>query len=168
MELLTNGSILAEAAPHSTTVIRRASSGEEQQTDEKNSEVGATKLQWEWKLERVQPIRQQTSPPRIVETAIVPDCVHSFVKSVAKIPTVKCVIVEDGEAGTVHITTFVENPNEEIRNKIYAVEAETIQANPNLVFDFHTRRAEEVSGNPASIAGKHYYAIWCELDAERT
>lgn len=168
MELLTNGAILPEAAPSSTTVVRRPTSSQEQETDDKNSEVEATKMQmqWEWKLERVQPTRQQPPRPRIVETAMVPDCVHSFVKSVAKIPKVKCVVIEDGEAGTIHITTFVESATEEVRNQIYAVEADTIHANPNLVFDFHTRRVEEVSGHPACIAGKHYYAIWGELDAE--
>lgn len=77
-------------------------------------------------------------------------------------------MVEDGEGRTVRITTFVEGLTQDKRTEIYGIEAETIYANPNLLFDFHLRQAEEVSGNLASISGKHYYAIWGELDAQRS
>jgi hypothetical protein len=76
-------------------------------------------------------------------------------------------VVEEGEGRTVHITTFVEGLTEDKRTEIYEIEAETIHANPNLVFDFHVRVAEEVSGNLASISSKHYYAIWGEFSPSR-
>lgn len=170
METVTNGVVLPKEAPTSTTIMRRPVSTPQEETDEKNSElVEASKLQWEWKFASVISIPvQRAAPPPKIEAVTAPACVHSFVRTVAQIPDVKCVVVEDGEGHTVHITTFVEALTEEKRNQIYAVEADTIHANPNLVFDFHVRQAEEVSGNLASISGKHYYAIWGELDARRS
>jgi hypothetical protein len=170
VELLTNGVILPREGPTSTTILRRPISTPQDETDEKNSEVveASKLLQWEWKLGPVTSVPIQKPPQKIEPLGTPPACVHSFVRAVAIIPEVKCVVVEDGEGHTVHITTFVEGLTEEKRREIYAVEAETIYANPNLVFDFHVRVAEEVSGNLASISGKHYYAIWGELDAQRS
>jgi hypothetical protein len=164
METFTNRMILPREGPASTTIVRRSVAAPQEETDEKSSElVEASKLEWGWRLGPVISVPAQKPPPQKIEALTAPACVHSFVRAVARIPEVKCVVVEDGEGRTVHITTFVEGLTEEKRNEIYAVEAETIHANPNLVFDFHVRAAEEVSGNLASISGKHYYAIWGEL-----
>ena len=170
METFTNGMILPKEAPTSTTIVRRPVATPQEETDEKSSElVAASKLEWRWRLGPVisVPIQKPSSQEKI-EALTAPACVHSFVRAVARIPGVKWVVVEDGEGRTVHITTFVEGLTEDKRTEIYGIEAETIHANPNLVFDFHVRVAEEVSGNLASISGKHYYAIWGELDAQRS
>jgi hypothetical protein len=167
MEALTNGAILAKEGPSSTTILRRSAGRPQQETDSSNSAVQASKVHWDWKLKEVEPVRKQASERQILTAQPVPACVHSFVKAVAQVPAVKCVVIEDADSDSIHITTFVENITDAVRNQIYSVEAETIHANPNAVFDFHVRRAEEVLGSPASIAGKHYYAIWGELDAER-
>jgi hypothetical protein len=114
-------------------------------------------------------------PPAVARVAVrteivtrsVPDCVHAFVRSVAKIAGVRCVVVEDGEANSIHITTFLERLSDDLRQQVYEIEGTTIRENPSAVFDFHVRGAEEVSGSLASIAGKHYYAVWGELDAAR-
>jgi len=170
METFTNGMILPREAPASTTIVRRPVANQQEETDEKSSElVAASKLEWRWKLGPAISIPAQKPPPsQKIEALTAPACVHSFVRAVARIPGVKCVVVEDGEGRTVHITTFVEGLTEDKRTEIYGIEAETIYANPNLVFDFHVRVAEEVSGSLASISGKHYYAIWGELDAQRS
>jgi hypothetical protein len=165
MELLTNGIELPRTGARSTTIVRPQT---DHQQETENSDVKASQIHWEWKLQPVSPLLVVNVPPRReFETVSVPTPVHAFVRSVAKIPMVKCVVVEDGEGGSVHITTFVDGLTDELRNEIYAVEIETIQENPNQIFDFHVRRAEEVSGSPASISGKHYYAIWGDLDADR-
>jgi hypothetical protein len=169
METFTNGMILPREGPASTTIVRRAVATPQEETDERSSElVEASKLEWRWRLGPAISVPAQKPLPQKIEALTAPACVHSFVRAVARIPEVKCVVVEDGEGHTVRITTFVERLTEEKRREIYAVEAETIYANPNLVFDFHVRVAEEVSGNLASISGKHYYAIWGELDAQRS
>lgn len=164
MEASTNGVLLPDSTPLSTTIVRRPSSIPLVESDDKSSVVEV-----DWILSPIHQIpKVDVAQQRRYEVQTAPVCVHSFVKAVARIPKVKCVIVEDGEGHTVHITTFVEHPTDEIRNEIYTVEVETIRENPNLVFDFHVRHAEEVSGSPASISGKHYYAIWGDLDALRS
>ena len=170
METFTNGMILPREGPASTTIVRRPVAITPAETDEKSSAlVEASKLEWGWRLGPVISVPAPKPPPQKIEPlGMAPACIHSFVRAVARIPEVKCVVIEDGEGHTVHITTFVEGLTEEKRREIYAVEAETIYTNPNLVFDFHVRVAEEVSGNLASISGKHYYAIWGELDAQRS
>jgi len=164
MEQLTNGIELPRTAAGSTTIVRPQSGQEEQTVD---SGVEVSRMEWKWKLGSITPAAIFKRPRKVETVASVPSAVHAFVRSVAKIPRVKCVVVEDGEGRSVHITTFVEQVTDELRKNIYAVEVNTIQENPNHVFDFHVRNANEVSGKPESISGKHYYAIWGELDAER-
>ena len=96
----------------------------------------------------------------------VPPCVHGFVKTVAKVAGVRCVVVEEGENNTIHITTFAEPLTEECREAVYAIEADLVQGNPNLMFDFHLRDADGSRNIAAAISGKHYFAIWGGVDAD--
>ena len=100
----------------------------------------------------------------------VPPCIHSFVRAVTKVTGVRCVVAEEGEQDTVHLTTFADPLTEEARARVYAIEAETIKANSDYVFDFHLRRADEAKatgGTPAGIAGAHYFAVWGGIDADQ-
>jgi hypothetical protein len=166
MEAFTNEAALSKEGATSITIVRRPVSTPQEET-ESSSALDKGSKPVEWKLQAISaPVKKE--PPQKFVISAAPVCVHSFVRAVAGIPGVKCVVAEDAEGGVVHITTFVEALTDEKRRSIYAVEVETIRANPKLIFDFHVRVAEEVSGNLGFISGKYYYAIWGELDAQRS
>lgn len=166
MEAFTNEAALSKEGA-TITIVRRPVSTPQEETESTSASDKASSKPVEWKLQAVLiPVKKEPKEKFVISAA--PACVHSFVSAVAGIPGVKCVVAEDGEHGTVHITTFVEALSEEKRKSIYAVEVETIRANPKLIFDFHVRVAEDVSGSLGFISGKHYYAIWGELDAQRS
>ena len=167
MEQCISGVLIAQDAPTTTTIIRPSPADLVDQTGEEHSDAEGLEFRWNWVIKKLKlpPARRTQVVPEVM-TRVAPTCVHEFVKAVAKIPGVRCVVVEDAEGRAVHITSFVANLSDKIRESIYAIEGETILTNPNLTFDFHVRRAEEVSGSPAGISGKHYYAIWGDLDAK--
>jgi len=87
-----------------------------------------------------------------------------FVKRLAEIGTVKCVVVEETDMGVIHITTFATGMSDSDRDAVYELEADVIEQHGSA-FDFHLRRAEEAGATPAMIPGRHFFAIWGGLDA---
>jgi hypothetical protein len=166
MEAFTNEAALSQE-DGTITIVRRPVSTPQQKTESTSALDKAFSKPIVWKLQEVlTPLKKE--PPQKFEISAPPPYVHSFVSAVAAIPGIKCVVAEYGEQGAVSITTFAETLTEEKRSRIYAVEVETIRANPKVVFDFHVRVAEEVSGSVGFVSGKHYFAIWGELDAQRS
>ena len=66
METLTNGMNLPREAPTSTTIVRRPVANQQEETDERSSElVAAFKLEWRWKLgPEISVPAQKQSPSR--------------------------------------------------------------------------------------------------------
>jgi hypothetical protein len=160
----------APQAPLSTTIVHRPRNHPLAETGQQDTAAPVQELEWPWKLEPLPPAVPLDTGRTKVKTRRftvrpVPDCVHAFVRAAAKIAGVRCVVVEDGEANSIHITTFLERLSDDHRQQVYEIEGATIRDNPTAVFDFHVRHAEEASGSLASIAGKHYYAVWGDLDA---
>jgi len=90
--------------------------------------------------------------------------VEQFVQNVANVKGVKCIAVEEAEGQIVHFTTFADPVSEQSRAEIYAIEAATIDAFPDLVFDFHLRLASEAEGGtPIPIPGQRFFAVWGDL-----
>ena len=88
-----------------------------------------------------------------------------FVEKVKQIDGVRCIIIEDVDGQIIHFTTFADPMTEELRDKVYAAEAATIRAYPDLVFDFHLRIASETTGSaPMPIPGQRFFAVWGGLD----
>ena len=95
-----------------------------------------------------------------------PPCVDDFVRLVAEVAGVQCIVVEDEASEAIHITTFAAPITDENRAAVYNAECEIVEANPELRFDFHLRRADEVVGKPSSpVSGKHLYAVWGDMNA---
>jgi hypothetical protein len=95
--------------------------------------------------------------------------IEQFVKKAAKIPGIKCMVIEEAEGQIVHVSTFAEPVNDELRDAIYSLEAATINAFPDIVFDFHLRLASEVDGGtPIPVPGQRYYAVWGQVNAIST
>jgi hypothetical protein len=124
-------------------------------------------LNYDWKSGTIEEVPLKLQKEVVIESApLAPVYVHEFAKRVAKIDCVRGVIAETGEdQQSVHVTTFASNLTEGIRNQIYRLEHEMILENPHVAFDFHLRRSEELTGSPAPIAGKYYYAVWGFRDA---
>jgi len=112
---------------------------------------------------RVLPVAMQ--PVRIVPHRPVPRYLHDFVNAVRKIDGVKCVIAEDGEDSvSVHISTFAERIDDQLRDHVYEAEADAIERNDKVMFDFHLRRIEDAA--PATAGStRHVFMIWGALDA---
>jgi hypothetical protein len=122
-----------------------------------------------WETRSVETVTLKTRQANVAEVApMAPPYVHDFARQVATIKGVTGVIAETGDDQmSVHITTFAIGLTEEIRTEIYKLESTTILGNPHVAFDFHLRRQEELSGSPAPIAGKYYYAIWGFADVNK-
>lgn len=127
----------------------------------------AVALNYDWKSGSIEQVPLKAQEHEVViESALAPLYVHEFAKRVAKIDCVRGVIAETGEdQQSVHITTFASDLTEDLRKQIYLLEHDMILQNPHVAFDFHLRRSEELTGSPAPIAGKYYYAVWGFQDA---
>jgi hypothetical protein len=79
METFTNGMILPKEAPASTTIVRRRVANQQEETDERSSElVAASKLEWRWKLRpEIAVTAQKPSPWQTIEELTAPgsECV---------------------------------------------------------------------------------------------
>jgi hypothetical protein len=117
----------------------------------------------EWVIERVPADRAES----IVEEAHmepIPPCVHAFVERAAQVRGAQCIVAEFVD-DAIHITTFLRDGCQESARAIYEIEADTIQSNPNIMFDFHVRRAADAQGGtPVSVEGAHFFAVWGELE----
>ena len=123
-------------------------------------------LEHPWRLSRVGervPIKVER---QVMNFKPVPPCIHDFVTAVAGISGVQCVIVEDGEQDTIHVTTFARSITDALREAVYALEVETIRRNPNLAFDFHLRSSDGTHDTSSLVSGKHYFAIWGGINAD--
>jgi len=66
--------------------------------------------------------------------------IYDFRNRVASLgEQVVAVLVEEGEEGERHITTFLSEESQELEQKIYDLEAETIEKYQDKAFDFHVR-----------------------------
>lgn len=167
-EFSISGSKIPDDAPESITLVTPGGVQAGAQTNRSLSEEGA---KWLWVLHSGGARPQKSEIPeepqwsRLEWRNAPPPCVHDFVRAAAKIKGVQCIVVEEGDLRTVHITTFAEPLTEEVEAEIYKAEVDLILANPNLRFDFHSRRAAEAKGGLKLSAGQHYFGIWGSLDA---
>jgi hypothetical protein len=160
-----SGSGRREANVPSTTVVSRP--GSAAACTDATVDAGRA-ITWPWVLatvaEVVQPRRAVPSPAPL---KALPAEIHRFVTEVARLPEVRCVVIEDiGKEGddTLHVTTFAGPVSPSVRDAVYDAEMDAIDASPSLRFDFHLRRADEVDGGTPSA--KHVFAIWGDLGGE--
>lgn len=116
--------------------------------------------------------------PHITEAQ--PIVVHSvhpsiseFVRRVAEIEGVHCVVAEDiseedkPDEYIIHLTTFAHPLSEQTRSAVYAIEAELIDEYPDRSFDFHLRDSSgTVTQTPMLLPGQRFFAIWGTLNEE--
>ncbi len=116
----------------------------------------------DWEAHRVEPFFPKPElVKRLIQTQGVPLYVHDFATRVSAIKNVCRVIGETGEDGmSVHITTFAKALTDDIRNQVYAIEADTIKRNPHVHFDFHLRGEEKKSGDVNPVTARYYYTVW--------
>src|SRR5437867_2395722 len=81
------------------------------------AEDRSPQLQWPWPLGEVSAPRQGSKPVSVTLKPA-PPCIHSFVRAVARVPGVKCVIVEEEEQNTVHVTTFAAPLTDDVRERV--------------------------------------------------
>ncbi len=155
-----SGSLISEEAPQTINIVSPTRG--DGLNLKRGSSSGDSIIQREWPLTVGAPPapRRQKIPAPVAA----PPAASDFVRAVAAVPGVKCAVVEQIDNNVIHITTFAEPLTEEARERIYSIEAETIQCNPNSVFDFHVRSAKDVTGDFAR--GKHYFAVWGEISAD--
>jgi len=158
------GSLIADDTPPNLTIVAREQRG----TATIEAGDSGQEMKWPWIISPVENPRLVRTPTEPVSRAcaVPPPFVSTFVRAVAKVPGVKCIVVEDSENHrTVHVTVFVDPLTEDARSAVYAIERDTIDANPNLAFDFHVRRADETSGKtPALAASDYYFVVWGAID----
>jgi hypothetical protein len=100
-----------------------------------------------------------TNPPLERNPAI-----HEFIRRVAQIDGVRCVVAEPEERA-IHLTTFATPLTNEIVDAIIEIEAATIDSFPDQLFDFHVRDAARNIGEaPESVPGECF--VWGSLDAD--
>jgi hypothetical protein len=127
---------------------------------------GPEAFQFHWQTRRLSPVKVQTLVIETTSAPTVPAYIHDFAKTVSQIENVCRVIAEEGEDGrSIHVTTFANDLTDEIRTRIYDVEANFIEQHPDVIFDFHLRREEEATGAAVPVAAKYYYAVWGFRDA---
>jgi hypothetical protein len=156
------------SADPSLTLINRESLQEAAKPNTEKSAMAADVpfASTEWKLMPVEPATVITVVAREpVKISPLPQCATDFIKAVAQLPGVQCIIAEEGESGTIHVTTFAEPLNPELEKRIYDAEYNAISSNPGRQFDFHTRRVSEAKGRLSLSAGQHYFGVWGSLDA---
>lgn len=121
------------------------------------------RCQWRVTPAPLPPLEPQ-APVRVVWHGHHP-AILEFGRKVAQVDGVRCIVVEDVEGQIIHFTTFADPLTESIRDAIYAIEANTIDKYPDLVFDFHLRVASEAeTGTPTPIPGQRFFAVWGGLD----
>jgi hypothetical protein len=98
-----------------------------------------------------------------VDSTPAPAFVNGFVKAAARIEGVRCIVFEKSEDGlSEHVTVFADAATD--HDSVYQLEMDTVAAHPDLLFDFHLRRSDEVTGTtPALAATSHYYVVWGAL-----
>jgi len=119
-----------------------------------------------WSLHRMGQLLPSTIQPVVrIRPHVIPPYVHDFVNAIRKIDHVKCIVAEDGEDITsLHVTTFAQQIDDELRDRVYEIEADIIENNPDVIFDFHLRRAE--AAEPAASSSlRHVFMIWGSLHA---
>lgn len=75
-------------------------------------------------------------------------------------PNVFAMLVEGGETGERHITTFLKESDSDLESRIYGIEADIIEKYPNHTFDFHVREIpRDGAGNPILPPGETYFML---------
>jgi hypothetical protein len=169
-ESLISGTRLPDDGPASVNLVGRGRQSKAANTEKSDDQLG---LKWVWDIRPGQSPQTSEPPtfrlPEVFNLSTLPPCVHEFVRTVANIPGVQCIVAEEAEHRTVHLSTFADPLTEETERLIYQAEMDLIFSNPNLRFDFHTRRASEAKGELNLSARQHYFGyfgVWGSLDAK--
>jgi hypothetical protein len=158
-----NSAVGSKSYPQSTLVVPARKDVPTTQTQ--NSGTKVVEVSNDWRIMQVPPQNVQVilRPPVIWSSGH--PSISEFVRKAALVAGVRCIVVEDVDEKIIHLTTFADPVTEETQRSIYAIEAATIDAYPDLVFDFHLRVASETeSGTPIAVPGQRFFAIWGNLD----
>ena len=160
-------SVTAGQSSESTILVRRRNTDVPVfPTEQSKSEALMNRYNWTIRQPLQTPSPVVEHEPIVVHS--VPPFVSDFVRSVAEIEGVRCIVAEDAaDEQTVHFTTFAQPVTDHLREAVYAVEQKVIEDYPDVIFDFHLRDASRtITGTPVLVPGQRFFAVWGSLDDE--